>query len=133
GPLPIDQHIKGLVVLGAEVSNEQGAIYLRAKVLTGASIYVDVVSVGVTIKIMLGAVKAKDQTIIENAAKEPEIIDVATLLTNMGAKIKGVGTDVIRIEGVASLSGCRHTIIPDRIEAGTYAIAAAAAGEEVII
>src|SRR5690625_7224130 len=82
---------------------------------------------------MLAAVKAKGQTIIENAAKEPEIIDVATLLTNMGAKIKGVGTDVIRIEGVSSLNGCRHTIIPDRIEAGTYAIAAAAQGKEVII
>ncbi|HLR09225.1 MAG TPA: UDP-N-acetylglucosamine 1-carboxyvinyltransferase [Bacillota bacterium] len=133
GPRPIDQHIKGFEALGAEVTNEQGAIYLRAKELTGARIYLDVVSVGATINIMLAAVKAKGQTIIENAAKEPEIIDVATLLTNMGAKIKGVGTDVIRIEGVASLSGCRHTIIPDRIEAGTYAIAAAAAGEEVII
>src|SRR5699024_8070147 len=132
GPRPIDQHIKGFEALGAEVTNEQGAIYLRAKELTGARIYLDVVSVGATINIMLAAVKAKGQTIIENAAKEPEIIDVATLLTNMGAKIKGVGTDVIRIEGVASLSGCRHTIIPDRIEAGTYAIAAAA-GEEVII
>ncbi len=82
---------------------------------------------------MLAAVRAKGKTIIENAAKEPEIIDVATLLSNMGAKIKGVGTDVIRIEGVPSLEGCTHTIIPDRIEAGTYAIAAAAQGEEVII
>lgn len=133
GPRPIDQHIKGFEALGAEVTNEQGAIYIRAKELTGARIYLDVVSVGATINIMLAAVKAKGRTIIENAAKEPEIIDVATLLTNMGAKIKGVGTDVIRIEGVDSLDGCRHTIIPDRIEAGTYAILAAAQGKEVII
>src|SRR5690625_2723521 len=133
GPRPIDQHIKGFEALGAEVTNEQGAIYLRAKELHGARIYLDVVSVGATINIMLAAVKAKGQTIIENAAKEPEIIDVATLLTNMGAKIKGVGTDIIRIDGVQTLNGCRHTIIPDRIEAGTYAIIAAAQGEEVII
>lgn len=133
GPRPIDQHIKGFEALGATVTNEQGAIYLRADELRGARIYLDVVSVGATINIMLAAVRAKGKTIIENAAKEPEIIDVATLLTNMGAKIKGVGTDIIRIEGVPSLKGCRHTIIPDRIEAGTYAIAAAAQGEEVII
>ncbi|MEW9676378.1 UDP-N-acetylglucosamine 1-carboxyvinyltransferase [Lentibacillus sp. L22] len=133
GPRPIDQHIKGFEALGAKVTNEQGAIYLRAEELRGARIYLDVVSVGATINIMLAAVKAKGKTVIENAAKEPEIIDVATLLTNMGAKIKGVGTDVIRIEGVPSLHGCRHTIIPDRIEAGTYAIAAAAVGDEVII
>lgn len=133
GPRPIDQHIKGFEALGAEVTNEQGAIYIRANELRGARIYLDVVSVGATINIMLAAVKAKGKTIIENAAKEPEIIDVATLLTNMGANIKGVGTDVIRIEGVPSLHGCQHTIIPDRIEAGTYAIAAAAQGSEVII
>jgi len=133
GPRPIDQHIKGFEALGAEVTNEQGAIYLRAKELRGARIYLDVVSVGATINIMLAAVKAKGKTVIENAAKEPEIIDVATLLTNMGAKIKGVGTDVIRIEGVPTLHGCKHTIIPDRIEAGTYAIAAAAQGKEVVI
>ncbi|WP_090085650.1 UDP-N-acetylglucosamine 1-carboxyvinyltransferase [Lentibacillus persicus] len=133
GPRPIDQHIKGFEALGAEVTNEQGAIYIRANELRGARIYLDVVSVGATINIMLAAVKAKGKTIIENAAKEPEIIDVATLLTNMGANIKGVGTDVIRIEGVPALHGCQHTIIPDRIEAGTYAIAAAAQGSEVII
>lgn len=133
GPRPIDQHIKGFEALGATVTNEQGAIYLRADELRGARIYLDVVSVGATINIMLAAVRAKGKTVIENAAKEPEIIDVATLLTNMGAKIKGVGTDVIRIEGVPSLHGCTHTIIPDRIEAGTYAITAAAQGEEVII
>lgn len=133
GPRPIDQHIKGFEALGAEVSNEQGAIYLRAKELKGARIYMDVVSVGATINIMLAAVRAKGKTVIENAAKEPEIIDVATLLTSMGAKIKGAGTDVIRIEGVDQLSGCMHTIIPDRIEAGTYTIMAAAQGEEVYI
>ncbi|QHS23584.1 UDP-N-acetylglucosamine 1-carboxyvinyltransferase [Virgibacillus sp. MSP4-1] len=133
GPRPIDQHIKGFEALGAKVTNEQGAIYLRADELTGARIYLDVVSVGATINIMLAAVKAKGKTVIENAAKEPEIIDVATLLTSMGAKIKGAGTDVIRIEGVDHLSGCQHTIIPDRIEAGTYTIIAAAIGEEVLI
>jgi len=133
GPRPIDQHIKGFQALGASVTNEQGAIYLRADELRGAHIYLDVVSVGATINIMLAAVRAKGRTVIENAAKEPEIIDVATLLTNMGAKIKGAGTDVIRIDGVDKLHGCQHTIIPDRIEAGTYIILAAAAGEGVLI
>ena len=133
GPRPIDQHIKGFEALGAKVTNEQGAIYLRADELIGARIYLDVVSVGATINIMLAAVRAKGKTVIENAAREPEIIDVATLLTSMGAKIKGAGTDVIRIEGVDTLSGCTHTIIPDRIEAGTYTILAAALGENVLI
>ncbi len=133
GPRPIDQHIKGFEALGAKVTNEQGAIYLRADELRGARIYLDVVSVGATINIMLAAVRAKGRTIIENAAKEPEIIDVATLLTNMGAKIKGAGTDVIRIEGVDELHGCRHTIIPDRIEAGTYMIMGAAQGEGIVV
>ncbi|MCM2675984.1 UDP-N-acetylglucosamine 1-carboxyvinyltransferase [Alkalicoccobacillus plakortidis] len=133
GPRPIDQHIKGFEALGAKVTNEQGAIYLRAEELRGARIYLDVVSVGATINIMLAAVLAKGQTVIENAAKEPEIIDVATLLTNMGAKIKGAGTNVIRIDGVESLHGCRHTIIPDRIEAGTYMILAAAIGQKVVV
>src|SRR5699024_4526403 len=118
---------------GAKVTNEQGAIYLRADELKGARIYLDVVSVGATINIMLAAVKAKGRTVIENAAKEPEIIDVATILSSMGAKIKGVGTDVIRIDGVDELHGCRHSIIPDRIEAGTYMIIAAAAGGEMVI
>ncbi|MFG6114044.1 UDP-N-acetylglucosamine 1-carboxyvinyltransferase [Halobacillus sp. MO56] len=133
GPRPIDQHIKGFEALGAQVTNEQGAIYLRAEELRGARIYLDVVSVGATINIMLAAVRAKGKTVIENAAKEPEIIDVATLLTSMGAKIKGAGTDVIRIEGVDQLSGCNHTIIPDRIEAGTYTILAAALGDGILI
>ncbi|GGL50194.1 UDP-N-acetylglucosamine 1-carboxyvinyltransferase [Sporolactobacillus putidus] len=133
GPRPIDQHIKGFEALGARVTNERGAIYLRAEELNGARIYLDVVSVGATINIMLAAVRAKGQTIIENAAKEPEIIDVATLLTSMGAKIKGAGTDVIRIEGVDTLHGCRHMIIPDRIEAGTFMIIGAAEGRELLI
>ncbi|KPN13907.1 UDP-N-acetylglucosamine 1-carboxyvinyltransferase [Bacillus australimaris] len=133
GPRPIDQHIKGFEALGAEVTNEQGAIYLRAEKLVGARIYLDVVSVGATINIMLAAVLAEGKTVIENAAKEPEIIDVATLLASMGAKIKGAGTDVIRIEGVESLHGCKHSIIPDRIEAGTFLIAGAAMGDEVVL
>lgn len=133
GPRPIDQHIKGFEALGAKITNEQGAIYLRADELRGARIYLDVVSVGATINIMLAAVRAKGRTIIENAAKEPEIIDVATLLTNMGAKIKGAGTDIIRIDGVDKLNGCRHTIIPDRIEAGTYMILAAGIGDGILI
>ncbi|MCK9906879.1 UDP-N-acetylglucosamine 1-carboxyvinyltransferase, partial [Frankia sp. Cpl3] len=97
----------------------------KAKRLKGARIYLDTVSVGATINIMLAASKAEGQTVIENAAREPEIVDVATLLNNMGADIKGAGTDVIRIQGVSQLHGCRHTIIPDRIEAGTYMITAA--------
>lgn len=133
GPRPIDQHIKGFEALGATVTNEHGAIYLRAEKLTGAKIYLDVSSVGATINIMLAAVLAEGQTIIENAAKEPEIIDVATLLTSMGARIKGAGTNVIRIDGVESLHGTTHTIIPDRIEAGTYMLLAAAIGDGVVI
>lgn len=133
GPRPIDQHIKGFEALGATVTNEQGAIYLRAEELRGARIYLDVVSVGATINIMLAAVRAKGRTVIENAAKEPEIIDVATLLTSMGAKIKGAGTDVIRIDGVDTLHGCRHSIIPDRIKAGTYMVMGASMGKEVIV
>ncbi|MGE7983011.1 UDP-N-acetylglucosamine 1-carboxyvinyltransferase [Solibacillus sp. NPDC093137] len=133
GPRPIDQHIKGFEALGAKVTNEHGAIYLRAEELIGAKIYLDVASVGATINIMLAAVRAKGKTTIENAAKEPEIIDVATLLTNMGANIKGAGTSVIRIEGVDELKGTKHTIIPDRIEAATFMIMAAAIGDGVLI
>ncbi|MEK4384725.1 UDP-N-acetylglucosamine 1-carboxyvinyltransferase [Solibacillus sp. FSL W7-1464] len=133
GPRPIDQHIKGFEALGAKVTNEHGAIYLRAEELIGAKIYLDVASVGATINIMLAAVRAKGKTTIENAAKEPEIIDVATLLTNMGANIKGAGTSVIRIEGVDELKGTKHTIIPDRIEAATFMIMAAAIGDGVLV
>ncbi|MFS0724732.1 UDP-N-acetylglucosamine 1-carboxyvinyltransferase [Paenibacillus sp. 1P07SE] len=132
-PRPIDQHIKGFEALGAEVTNDHGSIRISAKELRGAKIYLDVASVGATINIMLAASRAKGSTIIENAAKEPEIIDVATLLSAMGAKIKGAGTETIRIEGVDSLHGCRHSIIPDRIQAGTYMVAAAATRGDVLI
>jgi UDP-N-acetylglucosamine 1-carboxyvinyltransferase len=132
-PRPIDQHIKGFEALGAEVTNEHGAIRIRAKELIGTKIYLDVVSVGATINIMLAASRAKGSTVIENAAKEPEIIDVATLLNAMGARIKGAGTETIRIEGVTEMHGCRHSIIPDRIQAGTYMVAAAATRGDVLI
>ncbi|HFJ6709929.1 TPA: UDP-N-acetylglucosamine 1-carboxyvinyltransferase [Enterococcus faecium] len=133
GPRPIDLHVKGFEALGAEVTNEHGSMYLRTenKGLRGNRIFMDVVSVGATINVMLAAVKAKGQTVIENAAREPEIIDVATLLNNMGAKVRGAGTDVIRIEGVETLHGCRHFMIPDRIEAGTYLALAAAVGNGI--
>ena len=131
GPRPIDLHLKGFEALGATITQESGAI--RLKKLTGAKIYLDFASVGATINIMLAAVKAEGTTIIENAAKEPEIIDLANLLNSMGAKIKGAGTGEIRIQGVSSLHGTRHAIIPDRIEAGTYITLAAVAGEEVKI
>ncbi|MFR4955032.1 UDP-N-acetylglucosamine 1-carboxyvinyltransferase [Enterococcus gallinarum] len=135
GPRPIDLHIKGFEALGATVTNEHGAMYLRTSEagLAGERIFLDMVSIGATINVMLAAVKAKGKTIIENAAREPEIIDVATLLNNMGAKIRGAGTNEIRIEGVQELHGCRHSIVPDRIEAGTYLSLAAAAGEGITI
>lgn len=135
GPRPIDQHLKGFRLLGADVDNEMGAMYLQTgdSGLVGSRIYLDVVSIGATINIMLAAVRAQGRTIIENAAREPEIIDVATLLNKMGAKIRGAGTDMIRIEGVDQLTGCQHSIIPDRIEAGTYLAIAAAAGEDVLV
>ncbi|MBU6146240.1 MAG: UDP-N-acetylglucosamine 1-carboxyvinyltransferase [Paenibacillaceae bacterium] len=132
-PRPIDQHIKGFEALGAKVTNEHGAIRVVAKRLRGARIYLDVASVGATINIMLAATRAEGTTIIENVAKEPEIVDVATLLTSMGARIKGAGTETIRIEGVQHIHGCRHMIIPDRIQAGTYLIAAAATGGDVTV
>ncbi|MFR7591904.1 MAG: UDP-N-acetylglucosamine 1-carboxyvinyltransferase [Longibaculum sp.] len=133
GPRPIDLHLKGFEALGAKISYEDDTYLLEAEELIGSSIYLDFASVGATINIMLAAVRAKGKTVIENAAKEPEIIDVANLLTKMGAKIRGVGTDTITIEGVDYLNGTFHEIIPDRIEAGTFLIIAAAAGEKVII
>ena len=133
GPRPIDLHIKGFESLGASVTSEHGATYLRTTEdgLVGTRIFMDMVSIGATINVMLAAVKSKGRTVIENAAREPEIIDVATLLNNMGAKIRGAGTNEIRIDGVEELHGCRHSIIPDRIEAGTYLSLAAAVGEGV--
>ncbi|MDO1604608.1 UDP-N-acetylglucosamine 1-carboxyvinyltransferase [Lactobacillus sp. YT155] len=135
GPRPIDQHIKGFEALGATVENKNGNIVIEAKDgLHGAKIFLDMVSVGATINIILAAVRAKGTTVIENAAKEPEIIDLATFLNNMGAQIRGAGTETIRILGVDSLkSHNSHTIIPDRIEAGTYLSMAAAVGEGVLI
>lgn len=135
GPRPVDLHIKGFEAMGAQVENKNGVMTIRARdgKLRGARIYLDLVSVGATINIMLAAAKADGVTVIENAAREPEIVDVATLLNNMGANIKGAGTDLIRIQGVDRLRGCRHTIIPDRIEAGTYMIAAAATNGNVMV
>lgn len=136
GPRPIDQHIKGFEALGARVSNERGAMFIQApdEGLHGARIYFDMISVGATINVILAAVRATGTTIIENVAKEPEIIDLATFLNNMGAKIRGAGTDTIRIEGVPHLYARNsHTIIPDRIEAGTYLSMAAAIGNGVTV
>lgn len=133
GPRPIDQHIKGFEALGVKVTNEHGAMYLEAENLKGATIFFDVVSVGATINIMIAACMAEGRTILENVAKEPEIVDVATLLNNMGADIRGAGTDTIKIRGVKELTGTRHNIIPDRIEAGTYMIAGAAMGEKFTV
>jgi UDP-N-acetylglucosamine 1-carboxyvinyltransferase len=136
GPRPIDQHIKGFRALGAIVEEKKDAVLIKttAEGLHGARIFFDIVSVGATINVLLAAVKAKGTTIIENAAKEPEIVDLATFLNNMGAQIRGAGTDVIRIKGVANLKAQNtHTIIPDRIEAGTYLAFAAANGEGVLV
>lgn len=133
GPRPIDLHLKGFEALGATVKYDHGSYILEAKELIGNKIFLDIASVGATINIMMAAVHAKGRTTIENAAKEPEIIDVATLLNKMGAQIRGAGTNVITIDGVEELSGCFHEIIPDRIEAATYIVLAAAAAEEVVV
>ncbi len=134
GSRPIDQHKKGFEALGAVVKIEQGGIIsAHADELTGSHIYLDVVSVGATINIMLAASKAKGKTIIENAAKEPHIVDVANFLNSMGANIKGAGTDVIRIKGVEKFHKSEYSIIPDQIEAGTFMIAAAATKGDVLI
>ena len=133
GPRPIELHIKGFEALGAKVTYKDGTYDIKADRLIGNKIYLDFASVGATINIMLAAVRAEGRTIIENAAKEPETIDLANLLVKMGAQIRGVGTDTITIDGVDSLNGCFHEIIPDRIEAGTYLIFSAAVGNKVII
>jgi len=135
GPRPIDLHLKAFEAMGATVSYEGDNMKLSAKDtgLHGASIYMDTVSVGATINTMIAAVKANGRTIIENAAREPEIIDVATLLNNMGAHIRGAGTNIIIIDGVDRLHGTRHQVIPDRIEAGTYISLAAAVGKGIRI
>ncbi len=133
GQRPIDQHIKGFEALGAEVEVDHGMVKARAKRLNGASIYLDVVSVGATINIMLASVMAEGVTTIENPAKEPHIVDVANYLNSMGAEIKGAGTDIIKIHGVEKLHGSEYMIIPDQIEAGTYMIASAITGGDVVI
>lgn len=131
GPRPIDLHLKGFEALGAHVEYIKGSYVLKAEKLIGSKIYLDIASVGATLNIMIAAVYAKGRTIIENAAKEPEIIDVATMLNKMGAQIRGVGTSIIIVDGVEELGGCIHDIIPDRIEAATYLTIAAANAESV--
>lgn len=131
GARPIDLHLKGFEALGATVTNEKNKYIVEAKELKGANIYLDIASVGATINIMLAAVKAKGTTVIDNAAKEPEIVNVATFLNNMGARISGAGTSTIKIEGVDYLHQCFHEVIPDRIEAGTYIIIGALCGKNI--
>ena len=133
GPRPIDQHLKGFEALGAKIAIDSGMVEVKADRLLGNSIYLDVVSVGATINIMIAAVKARGLTIIENAAKEPHIVDLANFLNSMGADIRGAGTDVIKIRGVEELSGTTYSIIPDQIEAGTFMAAAAATKGDVLI
>lgn len=136
GPRPIDLHLKAFEAMGASIFYEDEAMRIATDAgqrIKGAHIYMDTVSVGATINTMLAAAKADGRTIIENAAREPEIIDVATLLNNMGARVRGAGTEVITIEGVESLHGTRHQVIPDRIEAGSYIAMAAAIGKGIKI
>ncbi len=130
---PIDQHLKGFAALGAKYTIEDGVICLKSKKLVGSYIYLDVVSIGATINIMLAAVRTQGETIIENAAKEPHVVDLANFLNCMGADIRGAGTDVIKIRGVNHLSGCTYSIVPDQIEAGTYMAAVVATGGNVVI
>ena len=134
GPRPIDLHLKAFEAMGASISYEDESMRIATDAgqrIKGAHIYMDTVSVGATINTMLAAARADGRTVIENAAREPEIIDVATLLNNMGARVRGAGTEVITIEGVESLHGTRHQVIPDRIEAGSYIAMAAAIGKGI--
>ena len=134
GPRPIDLHLKAFEAMGASISYEDESMRIATDAgqrIKGAHIYMDTVSVGATINTMLAAAKADGRTVIENAAREPEIIDVATLLNNMGARVRGAGTEVITIDGVESLHGTRHQVIPDRIEAGSYIAMAAAIGKGI--
>ena len=133
GSRPIDQHIKGFKALGAEVEIEHGKISTKAEHLVGGHVYFDVVTVGATINLMLASCMAEGDTILENAAKEPHIVDVANFLNAMGANIKGAGTDVIRIKGVSRLHGTTYSIIPDQIEAGTFMFAAAATKGDITV
>lgn len=133
GERPIDLHLKGFEALGAHVTSEKNKYTVEAEKLIGSNIYLDIASVGATINIMLAAVKAEGITQIDNAAKEPEIVNIATLLNNMGAQITGAGTSTIKITGVEELHGCFHEVIPDRIEAGTYLIIGALCGKNLKI
>ena len=133
GNRPIDQHLKGFRLLGAEVSVKNSKIVLDARELTGAHIFLDIASVGATINLMLASVLARGTTIIENAAKEPHVVDVANMLNSMGANIRGAGMDTIRIYGVERLHGCEYTVIPDQIEAGTFMMAAAITHGDVTV
>lgn len=133
GVRPIDQHIKGFEALGAKVTIENGMVDAKAERLGGCSIYLDVVSVGATINIMLAAARVRGLTVIENAAREPHIVDLANFLNSMGANIMGAGTNIIKIRGVEHLHGTNYSIIPDQIEAGTYMVAAAATRGDVLI
>ena len=133
GARPIDLHLKGFQALGAEIEQGHGYVEARAKKLVGCKIYLDFPSVGATENIMMAASLAEGTTIIENAAEEPEIVDLANFMNKMGAKVKGAGTDTVRIEGVASLHGTKHAVIPDRIETGTFMVAAAITRGNVLI
>ncbi len=133
GSRPIDQHIKGFKALGADVKIEYGMIKTEAADLHGSHIYLDVVSVGATINVMLAATLANGNTVIENAAKEPHIVDVANMLNSMGANIRGAGTDIIKIKGVEKLHGCEYSVIPDQIEAGTFMFAAAVTRGDILV
>ena len=133
GSRPIDQHLKGFKALGAKVNIDHGVVSAKAENLVGGHIYFDVVTVGATINLMMASCMAEGETILENAAKEPHIVDVANFLNAMGANIKGAGTDVIRIKGVNRLHGCTYSIIPDQIEAGTFMTAAAATRGDIVI
>ena len=133
GSRPIDQHLKGFKALGAKVNIDHGVVSAKAENLVGGHIYFDVVTVGATINLMMASCMAEGETILENAAKDPHIVDVANFLNAMGANIKGAGTDVIRIKGVNRLHGCTYSIIPDQIEAGTFMMAAAATRGDIVI
>ncbi|MDE3207684.1 MAG: UDP-N-acetylglucosamine 1-carboxyvinyltransferase [Pseudomonadota bacterium] len=133
GSRPVDLHLKGLQLMGAKISIEHGDIHARAEKLKGARIFMDLVSVTGTENLMMAATLAQGVTVIENAAREPEVVDLAEALMKMGAHIEGAGTDVITIQGVDSLEGCRHAIMPDRIETGTFLVAVAATGGKVLL
>src|SRR5437868_1472304 len=131
GERPVDLHIKGLEAMGAEVSIDAGYIHARAKRLKGARVFMDTVTVTGTENLMMAASLAEGETVLENAAREPEVVDLARCLASMGARIEGAGSGIIRIQGVASLGGARHSVMPDRIETGTYLAAASATGGRI--